>query len=350
MNELVSSRRWGTDSVNGRFVHGRLASVNWLGTPRRSRLRKWTRTSATTKIFKTDHGFIPNLTHDNYPTWRKKVRHVPVAMRAYSIVTGDEFLPEGNGSAVRNLHREWHQKANDTVAQIHLGCKDNLFPWIDDIDDSVEMWKTLQGRLDNTTNQLGRTRIVRKFHALPPLKDEKITQYCWRLIDLWKKLFGSPKAISDETINTHIFTALPKEFKTTINIFEQQLPVPNAQQVMDRLREDAVWTELAQKIRDESTGSAPCSHRGGHGKHGGRGNTEGHGRGNFGRDRRGNKNDDIESSCTHCKMNNHTNESCGMLERLKMGSGDCNRMKSEEVLFFLSGKPGHMSAKCQSRQ
>jgi len=27
-NELVSSRRWGTDSVNGGFVHARWASVN----------------------------------------------------------------------------------------------------------------------------------------------------------------------------------------------------------------------------------------------------------------------------------------------------------------------------------
>jgi hypothetical protein len=43
VNELVSSRRWGTDSVNRRFVHRRWASVNWLGTAQRNSLREWTR-------------------------------------------------------------------------------------------------------------------------------------------------------------------------------------------------------------------------------------------------------------------------------------------------------------------
>ena len=121
--------------------------------------------SATTEMFKSNHRFIPKLTHDNYPTWRKRVRRVLVAMRAYNIVTGEELLPEGNRSAARTLQMEWHQKANDAIALIHLGCTDNLpFPWIDDINDPVEMWQTLQGWLDSTTNQVGRTQIVRKFH------------------------------------------------------------------------------------------------------------------------------------------------------------------------------------------
>jgi hypothetical protein len=50
VNELVSSRRWGTDSVNGRFLHGMWASVNLLGTPRRNRLREWTRTIDHTRL------------------------------------------------------------------------------------------------------------------------------------------------------------------------------------------------------------------------------------------------------------------------------------------------------------
>jgi len=281
--------------------------------------------SATTKMFKTDYRLIPKLTHDNYPTWRKKVRRVLVAMRAYNILTGDELFPEGNGSAARTLQKEWHQRANDAIALIHLGCTDDLLPWIDDIDDPVEMWQTLQGRLDNTTNQVGRTQIVRKFHALRPSKDEKITQYFTRLIDLRKKLIGSPETISDETMKTYIFSTMPKEFETTIKILEQQIPVPTAQQVMDRLREDADRTELTKEIGDESTGSALYSHRG---------------------------NNDKEYSCTHCKMNNHTTESCGILKRLNSGGGSrgFNRKKGEEVLCFHCGRPGHTRAECHSRQ
>ena len=152
-----------------------------------------------------------------------------VAMRAYNIVTGDELFPEGNGSTARTLQKEWHQRANDPIALIHLGCTDDLLPWIDDIDDPVEMWQTLQGRLDNTTNQVGQTQIVRKCHALCPSKDEKITKYFTRLIDLRKKLIGSPETISDETMKTHIFSTMPKVFETTIKILEQQIPIPTAQ-------------------------------------------------------------------------------------------------------------------------
>jgi len=154
---------------------------------------------------------------------------VIVAMRAYNIVTGDELFPEGNGSTARTLQKEWHQRANDPIALIHLGCTDDLLPWIDDIDDPVEMWQTLQGRLDNTTNQVGQTQIVRKCHALCPSKDEKITKYFTRLIDLRKKLIGSPETISDETMKTHIFSTMPKVFETTIKILEQQIPIPTAQ-------------------------------------------------------------------------------------------------------------------------
>jgi hypothetical protein len=227
--------------------------------------------SATTEMFKTDYVFIPKLTCDNYATRRKKVRRMLVAMRAYNIVTGDELLPEGNRSVACTLHKEWHQKANDAIAQIHLGCTDDLLPWIDDIDDPVGMWQTLQQRLDITTNQVSRTEIIRKFHSLRPLKDEKTTQYFTRLIDLRKKLIGSPEAISDETMNTHIFSTMPKEFETTIKILEQQIPVPTAQQAMDRLREDADRTELAREMGDESTGSALYNqHCGGYGTRGGR--------------------------------------------------------------------------------
>jgi len=185
---------------------------------------------ATTEMFKTDYRFIPKLPHDNYLTWREKVHRVLVAMRAYDIVTGDELLPEGNGSAARTLQKEWHRRANDAIAQIHLGCTDDLRPWIDDIDDRVEMWQTLQNWVDNTTYQVSGTEIVREFRALRPSKDEKTTQYFTRLIDLRKKLIGSPEAISDETMKTHIFSTMPTEFETTIKILEQHIPVPTAQQ------------------------------------------------------------------------------------------------------------------------
>ena len=111
--------------------------------------------AATTEMFKTDYRFNHKLSDDNYPTWRKEVHRVLIAIRAYSIVTGDELFPEGNGSAACTRQKEWHQRVNDAIVQIHLGCTDDLLPWIDDIDNPVEMWQSLESRLDKTTNQVG---------------------------------------------------------------------------------------------------------------------------------------------------------------------------------------------------
>jgi len=190
-------------------------------------------------MFKTDYGLIPKLTHKNYPTWRKNVRRILISIRAYNIVTGEELFPDVNGSAACTLQKEWHHRANKAIAQIHLRCTDDLLPWIDHIDDPVEIWQTLQNRLDNTTNQVGRAQIVRKFYALHLSKEEKTTQYLTRLVDIRRKLIRSHEAISDETMKTRILSTMRTEFETTNKILDQQIPVSMAQQVMDRLREDA---------------------------------------------------------------------------------------------------------------
>jgi hypothetical protein len=130
--------------------------------------------SATTEMFKADHQFNPKFTHENYPTWRKKIRRVLVSMRVYSIFKGDQLPPKGNTSSAGTLQKEWHEWSHDAIALIHIGCTDDLLPWINDINDPVEMWQMLQSRLDNTTNQVGRTQIVHKLYSLRSLTDEKI--------------------------------------------------------------------------------------------------------------------------------------------------------------------------------
>jgi hypothetical protein len=161
--------------------------------------------SAKTEMFQTNRGFIPKLTQDDYPTCRKKIHRVLVAMTEYNIVSGYELLPKGIGSAAHTLQMEWHQRANDAIALIHFGFTDNLLPCIDDIDNPGEIWQTLQCRLDIMTNQVSQAEIVRKLHALRQSKEEKITQYFTRQIYFCKKLSGSSETISDQTMTTNIF-------------------------------------------------------------------------------------------------------------------------------------------------
>jgi hypothetical protein len=178
---------------------------------------------------------------------------------------------------------------------LHLGCTDDLLPWINDIDDVADASKPIGqydklARSNSDCSQVSRPMPIerREDHTVLYLTHRSSEETDW-----------IPETIFDETMKPHIISTVPKEFETTIKILEQQIPVPTVQQVMDRLRENADRTELAKKIRDESTRSALYSHRGGYDRRGGRGN--------FGRDL-GNK-DDKEYGCTHCKMNNHTTES-----------------------------------------
>jgi hypothetical protein len=96
------------------------------------------------KTFKTDHGNVSNLTEENYPVWKQKIRRVLIAKKAYNIVTGVELLPVGTGVALRLVQESWHDRANKALAHMHLGCCDELLPLIDNIDNLVEMWEALR--------------------------------------------------------------------------------------------------------------------------------------------------------------------------------------------------------------
>ena len=172
------------------------------------------------ETFKTDHGNVPKLTEENYPVWKQKIRRVLIAKKAYNIVTGVDLLPVGNGVALRLLQESWHDRANKALAQIHLGCCDELLPLIDIINDPVEMWEALRDRLDNASTKLGRTQVLRKFTASRPLADETVTQYFTKLIAFRKKLIGTTENITDDAMKTHIFTTLSNSYETTIQILE----------------------------------------------------------------------------------------------------------------------------------
>jgi hypothetical protein len=228
------------------------------------------------ETFKTNHGNVPKLTEENYPVWMQKIRRVLIAKKSYNIVTGVELLPVSNGVALRVLQASWHDRANKALVQIHLGCCDELLPLIDVINDPVEMWEALRDWLDNSSTKLSRTQVLWMFTASPPSPDEMVTQYFTKLIAFRKKLIGTTKNITNDAMKTHIFTALSNSYETTIQIIEQRIPDPTAQQCMDAISEYAKQTTLTKEIGDASTRAAQYSHGGNRGR-GGQGGGRGGG-------------------------------------------------------------------------
>jgi len=136
----------------------------------------------------------------------------------------------------------------------------------------------------------------------------------------------------------HIFTTRSKSYEMTIQILDQQIPAPMAQQCMDAIREYAERTTLTNQIRDASTRAAldSCG--------GNRGRGSGHGRGGGGCGRGGGRrNGRQKHECTYCKMGNHTTETCG---KRKHAESDTNTSRNDEPICNNCGLTGHCKADC----
>jgi len=107
------------------------------------------------EIFKTDHGNVLKPNNENYLVSKQKIRRVLIAMTAYNIVTGVKLLPVGNGVALCPQQESGHDRANQTLAQVHFECGDELVPLINDLDDPLEMWEALRDLLGNASTKLG---------------------------------------------------------------------------------------------------------------------------------------------------------------------------------------------------
>jgi hypothetical protein len=115
------------------------------------------------------------------------------------------------------------------------------------------MWDALRDRLDNASTKLGRTQVLRKFTTFRPSPDETASQYFTKLIAFCKKLIGTTENITNDAMETHIFTTLSTSYETTIQILEQRIPAPMTQQCMDAIRKYAERTTLSREIGNAST-------------------------------------------------------------------------------------------------
>jgi len=159
-----------------------------------------------TETFKTDYGNIPKLTENNYPIWQEKVPRVLMGADAYYIVTSEEPALEGKTANSRTRQHNWHTQRNDAPAIIYMEYSDEILPHIRNTTDLAEMKDILSDHFDNTRSKLGRTQILRKFHASRPTKDKKMNTYYTPLIDYHNQLSGSAEEISEDGFVTHRFT------------------------------------------------------------------------------------------------------------------------------------------------
>jgi hypothetical protein len=134
----------------------------------------------------------------------------------YNIVTGVEPHAPGNGLALRTLSEDWNDRVNKTRPLIHLGCCDELLPFIDDIEDPVDIFEALTHRLGNSSTYLCRTHVLHMFSPSRPWPDETVPHYFTKRFTIQKEMIGSTQNIIDDTMKIPVFTTQSSSYETTI--------------------------------------------------------------------------------------------------------------------------------------
>jgi len=103
------------------------------------------------------------------------------AMKAYTIVTGEDPEPQPLDVDHDDNYDDWKAKAAETVSMIRLSCFSEVRHIIKGIRNSQEMSNTLETSLDTTGFYIGRQDILCQFCACRPKEDEPLEAYCTKL-------------------------------------------------------------------------------------------------------------------------------------------------------------------------
>jgi len=140
-------------------------------------------------------------------------------------------------------------------------------------------------------------------------------------------------------MKTHSLSKLSTSYETTIQILEQQIPAPTAQQCMDVIHKYTEWTTLTKETGEASSRADQCSRGGNCGRRRcGQGCRHRAGRGN------GRK----KHQSRHCKMDNHTTKACRRRKPTEnvTNTGDTNTSNTEESTCYHCGLLGQFKTDC----
>ena len=122
--------------------------------------------------------------------------------------------------------------------------------------DPVEMCEAVRDLYDNASTKFGCTNILKMFTASRPSPDETLTQHFAEPNPFWKKLIGTTDNITEDAMETNIFTPLSNSFESTIQILQQGFPAPNVWQCMNAILAYAERTTVTKDIVGVSTQAA----------------------------------------------------------------------------------------------
>jgi len=130
---------------------------------------------------KSRWGDIPKLTHTNYDEWKDDMILVLSAMRAYTIVTGDDPELQPLDFDHDDNYDDWKAEEAEAASMIRLSRSPEVRRIVKGMRNPREMWNTLETSLDTAGSYVGRQDILRQFRACRPKEDEPLKAYFTKL-------------------------------------------------------------------------------------------------------------------------------------------------------------------------
>jgi hypothetical protein len=276
--------------------------------------------------YRSKLGEFDRLTTINYPQWSSIIEFCLTSINAWDIVQGNEVRPPaGNTAAARAATADFTKRYGEAAGAIRLSCSSNVAPYLQGVRDPQTMWTILHNQFNHARHTLGRTTILTEFQNSHPEAGEPIAVYFGRLKQFQEKLAGTPEAITDRAMKTHIFSTLPPVFDVQKQVLELQ-PEDNLtlQTVMDamknyEMRHAETLRRLASakdaKVSDNNTAAtAGAALRA-----------------------------EASQRCTYCRKNGHDYNNCF---RRKKRNRDDNSDDSTNILCYYCGERGHIRRIC----
>jgi len=216
---------------------------------------------------------------------------------------------------------------------IRLSCSPEVRRIVKGIQNSHEMWNTLETSPDTAGSYIGRQHFLCQFRACRPKEDEPLKTYFTKLSNYRIQLDHTDDAVTDRDFRVEIFTSLPSQYAMILMVLKHRRPLPTPEEAMHDLLEEESTASLTKELGDASTGATHFSQCGGYpGRgRGGRSGRSGHGA-NSG------TGDSHESEFTYCKINSHTTDACRKRKHAQEGGNNGN----DERICFQCGLPGHV--------
>ena len=282
-------------------------------------------------------GSYKRLNATNYPTWSNNTRRLLCALRAWSIVVGDEVAteipPPGTGlngvNKAKKCLEDFQQRQEDAALVIYNSCSTALHSYIDKIDDPKVMWDTLDKQVNTAKSAGGRQAIFRQFMELKPTPGDSIGDWFTKLLELKNQVAGTAEAITPVLFKTLVFTSLPDSFEVTSKI-QQNNPDATVEEVIEALKEDEKIRNMRNKPEVATDAFVVTRGRGGYGFPGARG------RG------RGQAFKSGSTWCSFCRSGTHMTEACRSKRQFELKRS----RESFDSECFYCGEGGHIQRDC----